>query len=232
MQLKNTYLMAIFLVVLLVSATASCTQTHSVNLKWNQITAEEVLIDVILPSGIEVKGIRYRKENLAKKWLLQLKSTSGTTIQLGNKYSSSMSHQDFAELFAVLVSSIKEKNHGQLDIVQIGLGFISELWEDTSAFLREGAVQSNFKLSGKDLELAKKISYSLKNSLVLKTLCDELVRIQKSCVQNYVDMNPVTFEHEYIGKNWSHVVMLPSLGMPLNELWFGVNLRNSAEQQD
>ena len=232
MQLKNTYLMTMFLVTLLISSSVSCSQTQNISLKWSQISADEVLIDVILPSGIEIKDIRYRKENLGKKWLLQIKNTSGTTIKFGKDYLSSISRQDFSDLFADLVLSIRNKNGGQLDRIQIGLGLISELWEDTSFFLKEGAVSPSYKLRPKDLDLAKKISSSLESNLILQTLCNEVAQIKKGCISNYISMNPVMFELDYIGKEWRHVEMLPNMGMPINKLWFGVSLSYSDQRHD
>lgn len=226
MQLRYINLIVLLLIGLSLSSVASCSQANITELKWESISVSEMLIDVTLPSGVEVKGIRYRKEKLAKKWLLQLKSTSGTTIHSSQGRVNSLSQRDFKDLFAELISFIKKNNDGQLDRVQLGLGIITELWEDTASFLRKGAVPPSYKLKPKDLNLAKKISSHLKDSPMLKALCEEAVQIQKVCKNNFVSMNPITFEQDYIGKEWSQVNKLPNTGVPLDELWFSLNLRN------
>lgn len=230
MQLKNTYLITILLFGLSVSTVASCSQTSSINLKWEQTSANEVIIDAYLPSGVEVQGIRYSKDKLSKKWLLQLSSTSGIMLQSGIKQLGSLPMKDFNSLFSELVSFIEKNYNGQLDRVHIGLGLITELWEDTTHFLRQGAVPSNYKLKPKDLNLAKKISSHLATSSILKMLCDEAMQIQKVCKNNFIDMNPITFEPDYIGKEWSQVETLPNTGISTDKLWFGLSLSSLAKQ--
>lgn len=230
MQLKSTYLITILLFGLTVSTIASCSETSSINLKWKQVSVNEITIDAYLPSGVEVRGIRYRKDNLSKKWLLQFTSTSGIMLQFGIKQPASLPIKDFNSLFSELVSFIEKNYNGQLDRVHIGLGLITELWEDTTHFLRQGAVPSNYKLKPKDQNLAKKISSHLATSSILKVLCDEAMQIQKVCKNNFVGMNPITFEPDYIGKEWSQVETLPNTGIPTDKLWFELSLSNMAKQ--
>ena len=237
MQLRTINQMIVVLLSLFLSATASCSQTSSAQLKWKSISDNDMLIDVTLPSGIEVKGIRYRKERLTKNWHLEITNTTGSiqsisemTIHSSNGEVNSLSQQDFKDLFSELVSFIKKNNNGQLDRVHIRLGFVTELWEDTASFLRQDAVQSNYKLKPKDRHLARKISLHLKDSSILKALCEEVMQMQKACKNNFVGMNPITFEPDYIGKEWSQVEMLPNTGIPTDKLWFGLSLSNMAKQ--
>lgn len=238
MQLTKAYLITILMSGLLFSAVAACSQIDGIELKWKPnpdkdvLLTEEFIIDASLPSGVQLKGIRYGKEKLTKKWTVGFGNMVATSINSNNGEVNSLSEKDFKDLFGKLISFIKKNNDGQLDRVHIGLGLITELWEDTASFLRQGVVPSNYKLKPKDLNLAKKISSHLKDSSILKMLCDEAKPIHKVCKNNFVSMNPITFELDYIGKEWNQVEKLPNTGIPTDKLWFGLSLSNIFEQSE
>lgn len=225
MQLTSIYPITAFVLGLLLSTTASCSQEREAELEWKPISASEMLIDVTLPSGTKVKSIRYRKEKLANKWLLQLKNTSGTKVTSAEGEVECLSQQDFKDLFVELISFIKNNNNENLDKVQLDFRITNGLWKDTMSFLRNGAIPADYKLSPKDLYLAKQISSHLEGSSELKVLCEEIEKIQKVCKDNFVSMNPITFEEDYIGKEWNQVDKLPNAGIPVDKLWFGLSVQ-------
>lgn len=236
MQLKNINLIALLLLGLSLSAVTSCSQASETKLTWkssptqDSLMLEAILIDVVLPSGVEVKGIVFGQERLAKRWLLQIKKETASfenmTIFSNLEETNSLSEQDFSVLFTELISFIKD-NNGQLDEVQLGLGVITELWQSTASSLRDGIVPSSYKLTGKDQHLANIISSYLKESLILKSLCENSMQIQRVCKSNFVGMNPIAFELDYIGKEWNQVDELPNLGIKFDKIWFGVELTNA-----
>lgn len=230
MQLKNIYLTFILSFVFFLSAVASCSQTISIKLNWRQISINEAVIDATLTSGVEVEGIRYRKDKMSEKWLLEFKSTSGTMIRSGGELTESLSKEEFHNLFSELISSILVNNSGKLDSVHIGLGIISDFWEETLSYLRKDAVPANYKLIAKDLDLARKISSHLKNSWILKAICKETMQINKNCENNFVSMNPITFKRDYIGKEWYQVEELSNAGIQVDVLWFGLSLTNMTKK--
>lgn len=114
-------------------------------------------IDVTLPSGVEVRGVRYRKRPIMDDWYLQIRSYVGlsqnpvkTTIHSSHGEVKNLSAQDVNDLFIAVIPFIKHNNNGQLDGVHLDLGLVTELWEDTASFLRQGAVPSNYRLKAKD----------------------------------------------------------------------------------
>lgn len=238
MQLKNINLIALLLLGLSLSTVTSCCQASETKLTWksspsqDSLMLEPILIDVVLPSGVEVKGILYGQERLAKKWLLQIKKETASfeniAILSNQGETNGLSEQDFSVLFTELISFIKD-NNGQLDEVKLGLGVITELWQGTASSLRDGIVPSNYKLTPKDQHLANIISSYLTESLILKSLCEDSMQIQRVCKSNFVGMNPITFEQDYIGKEWNQVDELPNLGIPLDKMWFGVELTNTTQ---
>ena len=231
MQLKYLFSIAVLSFGLLLSTAAFSSPASSAKLTWTSLSENDMLIDVILPSGVEVRGVRYRKRPIMDDWYLQIRSYVGlsqnpvkTTIHSSHGEVKNLSAQDFNDLFIAVIPFIKHNNNGQLDGVHLDLGLVTELWEDTASFLRQGVVPSNYRLKAKDRDLAHQISVHLRSSSILKKLCEAAAQLQKTCEDNFVGMNPVTFESEYIGKEWHQVDMLPNTGMPIDRLWFGLSL--------
>jgi|SRR5690554_934380 len=235
MQLKYLFSIAVFSFGILLSTAAFSSPASSAKLTWTSLSENDMLIDVTLPSGVEVRGVRYSKGKITGSWYLEINSETGPiqhilemTIHSSHGEVKNLSAQDFNDLFVTLVSFIKNNNNNQLDRVHLGLGLVTELWEDTASFLRQGAVPSNYRLKAKDRDLAHQISVHLRSSSILKKLCEAAVQLQKTCEDDFVEMNPVTFESEYIGKEWRQVDMLPNTGMPIDRLSFVLRLSDIA----
>lgn len=231
MQLKYLFSIAVLSFGLLLSTAAFSSPASSAKLTWTSLSETDMLIDVTLPSGVEVRGVRYRKRPIMDDWYLEIQSETGsiqhileTTIHSSHGEVKNLSAQDFNDLFIAVIPFIKHNNNGQLDGVHLDLGLVTELWEDTASFLRQGVVPSNYRLKAKDRDLAHQISVHLRSSSILKKLCEAAAQLQKTCEDNFVGMNPVTFESEYIGKEWQQVEMLPNTGMPIDRLWFELSL--------
>lgn len=214
------------MIAISLSSTASCLNIGSTKLEIETTSENDLLMNMKLASGTEVGGIRYKQERLSKKWILQIKSSSGTTIDSVNKDFEGLSVKEFQTLFTKLVTFIKDKNNGQLDKIQLGLGTINDVWKDTQKFILSDAVAKNHKLKSKDLYLAKLVSSHLMKNLVVNEICAEVVNIQKSCKNKFVSMNPISFKDEHSGKELSQVTTLPDLGISIDKIWFGLNLNN------
>ena len=62
MQLKYLSSIVIFLFGILLSTAAFSSPASSAKLTWTSLSETDMLIDVTLPSGVEVRGVRYRKQ--------------------------------------------------------------------------------------------------------------------------------------------------------------------------
>lgn len=235
MQLKYLSSIAVLSFGLLLSTAAFSSPASSAKLTWTSLSETDMLIDVTLPSGVEVRGVRYLKRPIMDDWYLLVRgyvdvnqTPVKTTIHSSHGEVKNLSAQDVNDLFIAVIPFIKHNNNGQLDGVQLDLGLVTELWEDTASFLRQGVVPSNYRLKAKDRDLAHQISVHLRSSSILKKLCEAAAQLQKTSEDDFVEMNPVTFESEYIGKEWRQVDMLPNTGMPIDRLSFVLRLSDIA----
>ena len=196
-------------------------------IEWKYISNNEVTINVILSSEIRIEGIRYWQEKLGKKWILQLKNSSGMKIFHDNNDIEIISESDANELFEELLSIIKLKGDSELDKVQISLGLISTLRKELIFYLKNAAIPLSYKLTSKDRYLSKLITKHLNENAAMQIFCNSVTQIQKACKSNFISMNPIVFNSKYLGSEWGKVRNLNDIGIDINDFWFSVRLKDS-----
>src|SRR5690606_9334157 len=113
MQLKYLFSIAVLSFGLLLSTSAFSSPASSAKLTWTSLSENDMQIDVILPSGVEVRGVRYRKRPIMDDWYLQIRSYAGlsqnpvkTTIHSSHGEVKNLSAQDVNDLFIAVIPFI------------------------------------------------------------------------------------------------------------------------------
>ena len=224
MQLK--YFKLLFIFTLTLNSTVACALTGKDVVKFEELDENIFLVSVQLSSGTDITGIKYKYHVLSKKWLLQIKHSSGISIKDKHSDKKDLTEEEFKELISILITNFADSGKS-LDRIQLGLSLVDTLWDGTVAYLKESNIPLKYKLKAKDLGLTKTISTYLESTNTIQNLCRSIQVIKKSCNRKYLSMNPITFEPKYVDGEWKDIANLEDLGMPTDSLWYGINLTNN-----
>jgi len=187
--------------------------------------ADHLMFDALFTNGLRIDGIHYLKGRVAKRWLLQIRSPSGTKLSTSNydEEIKPISSADFVELLDVILSKVSNRKDIGLDVIQIDLRFIPDVWNESVLAVKHAAKSNIGLVDHKDKSTGLALLTAIQQSELLAKTCAMVENHSYKCVSFPVGINPISFQRAYFGKNWEEIVRADDAGIS-ESTWFGISI--------
>jgi len=187
--------------------------------------ADHLVFDAVFTNGLRIDGIRYLKGRVAKRWLLQIRSPSGTKLSTSNfdEEIKPISSADFVQLLDTILSKVSNRKDIGLDVIQIDLRFISDVWNDSVLAVKHAAKSNIGLVDHKDKPTGLALLTAIQKSELLAKTCAMIEKHSYKCGSSPVGINPIAFQRAYFGENWEEIVKAEDAGIS-ESTWFGISI--------
>ena len=181
------------------------------------------LFDTVVASGLHVSHAVYRKEPLGNDWWLQIRRSSG--VSLNSREGGvvpTLSDEELLELVQKLLVVIDKQHGGAINSVQLDVTLTESLWTDVKDHLYRAAVPATHDPSMSPLLLSVARD-ALAGTRIVRGICEQAINVGKRCNAKPVSMNEVAFKPTTRGMRWGELKALSELGIQRETMWFSID---------
>lgn len=181
---------------------------EKLELETSDIGSGDVTFKATFPGKLQVDGIHLLYEGLGKRWLLQLKSSTGMklTSPESNKAGNTISADEFTELVGAILDEVANREDVFLNEIQLDLRLVSGVWNDSVRAVKESAKSNSGLVMHKDKSTGVALLGAIQQSELLNKTCTMLAKYSYTCDANPVGINPIAFQYSFLNQEWVRVV--------------------------
>lgn len=219
--MKKMFLIALLLMVCSCNAPAKKIELQSATNESNS----DVVFNVVFSNGLQIDGIHLRYQLLGKRWMLQLKLLTGMGFPTSepNVDIIAVSTDEFVELLDVMLTDISSRNQGDLDVIQVDLRLVSEVWNESVLAVQKAAKSNKGLVMHKDKTTGDALSVSIEQSELIEKTCALLEEHSYKCDDIPIGTNPIAFQLPYQKKGWDNIVTATDAGIH-EASWFAIRI--------
>ncbi|AMX02293.1 hypothetical protein [Microbulbifer thermotolerans] len=168
----------------------------------------DIRFKATFPEGVELDGIHLRYENLGKRWLLQLKSSTGMrlTSAESNKSGNTITVSAFIELVSSILTEVANRKEVSLNEIQLDLRLVSEVWNDSVYAVKESAKTNSGVVMHKDKSTGFALLGAIQKSDLLVKTCTTLAKYSYACDSTPIGIDPIAFQCPFLNQDWDEIV--------------------------
>ncbi len=185
-----------------------------------------MIFSIFISNELSVNNIIYENERNFNMWVLKLKKNGNFFIKRKNDlpHNAQLNINEYKEVFNQSLHFIKKEfPRSQLNKVQIDTNLVESVWSNVVDATKSSAQLLTNGVTHKNKKIEASIVKALNNSALFSISCLILRANKYDCEKNGVNINPISFNPQHLGKEWLMILKLPHAG--LNEkMWFGINV--------